>query len=68
MSQGLDDRSRDEDGRIREKSGATKMKTLAEKYPELQVFNPEATLSGVRQRYGVRTIDEVREIARSKAR
>jgi hypothetical protein len=64
MSSGLDNRDRDKDGRIREKSGATKMGTLAEKYPELAVFDPNMTLSEVRDKYGVESIDEVRELAR----
>jgi hypothetical protein len=66
MATGLDGRSRDEDGRIREKSGATKVKNLTDKYPELEVFSPEATLSGIRTRYGVQSIDEVRRVAREK--
>lgn len=66
MSNGLDGRDRDDDGRIREKSGASKMGTLAEKYPEMKVFDPDATLSGIRSRYGVESIDEVRELARKK--
>lgn len=63
---GLDDRDRDGDGRIRAKSGATKMGNLAETYSELRVFSPDATLSGIRQRYGVESIQEVRDLARSK--
>jgi hypothetical protein len=66
MNNGLDDRARDDDGRIREKSGATKMGTLAKTYPEMRVFDPDATLSGIRSRYGVESIDEVRELARTK--
>jgi hypothetical protein len=66
MSDGLDGRSRDDDGRIREKSGAARMGNLAEKYPEMRVFDPNATLSGIRSRYGVESIDEVRELVRKK--
>jgi hypothetical protein len=66
MSDGLDGRSRDDDGRIREKSGAARMGNLAEKYPEMRVFDPNATLSGIRSRYGVESIDEVRKLARKK--
>jgi hypothetical protein len=66
MSTGLDGRARDEDGRIREKSGATKMGTLADKYPELAVFDPNATLSGIRARYGIHSIEEVRELAKKR--
>ena len=66
MPGGLDDRARDDDGRIREKSGATKIRTLLGKYPELRVFDPEATLSGIRRRHGVESIEEIRQLAREK--
>ncbi len=66
MTRGLDGRARDEDGRIREKSGATKIKNLIPKYPELEVFSPEATLTGIRRRHGVESLDEVRQLAREK--
>jgi hypothetical protein len=64
---GLDGRAIDEDGRIREKNGATKMGNLAKTYPELQVFSPEATLTGIRRRHGVTSIAEVRRLAAAKA-
>jgi hypothetical protein len=66
MTRGLDGRARDDDGRIREKSGATKIKNLTGKYPELEVLSPEATLSGIRTRYGVQSLDEIRKLARDK--
>ena len=66
MPDGLDDRARDKDGRIREKSGATKISTLLPKYPELKEFSPDATLSGIRQRHGVESVDEIRKLARAK--
>lgn len=65
---GLDGRAQDRDGRIREKSGATKMRTLAKEYPECRAFTPEATLSGIRARYGVQSIDEVRALGAQKLR
>lgn len=65
---GLDGRDRDESGRIRAKSGASKMGNLAETYPELRVFSPDATLTGIRNRHGVESLDEVRELARAKLR
>jgi hypothetical protein len=65
---GLDGRSQDDDGRIRAKSGATKMKTLAEEYPECRAFTPEATLGGIRTRYGVTSVDEVRALGARKLR
>jgi hypothetical protein len=66
MEHGLDGRGRDENGRIREKSGAAKIKNLSGKYPELNVFSPEATLSGIRRRHGVQSLDEIRKLAREK--
>lgn len=65
---GLDGRARDDDGRIREKNGATKMRTLAEEYPECRAFTPDATLSGIRTRYGITSIDEVRALGAQKLR
>jgi hypothetical protein len=65
---GLDGRSQDQDGRIREKSGASKMGNLANEYPELKAFTPDATLSGIRNRYGVQSLDEVRALGREKLR
>jgi hypothetical protein len=65
---GLDGRAQDKDGRIREKSGATKMKTLAQEYPECRAFTPDATLGGVRTRYGVTSVDEVRALGSRKLR
>jgi hypothetical protein len=65
---GLDGRARDDDGRIREKNGATKMRTLAEEYPECRAFTPDATLSGIRTRYGITSINEVRALGAQKLR
>src|SRR5512146_1271715 len=53
MSVGLDDRQRDENGRIREKNGATKIGNLVDKYPDLAIFPSEMTLTEARTRYGV---------------
>ncbi|MDQ6804447.1 MAG: hypothetical protein M3065_05675 [Actinomycetota bacterium] len=63
---GLDDRAQDRDGQIRKKNGATKMKTLANEYPECAAFDPNATLSGIRRRYKVDSVDEVRAIGAQK--
>jgi hypothetical protein len=68
MTDGLDGRERDKDGRIRAKSGAAKIKNLVDDYPELKVFSPEATLSGLRQRHGVESLDELRKLAREKSK
>jgi hypothetical protein len=63
---GLDGRAEDENGRIREKNGASKMANLAREYPELKVFTPSATLTGVKNRYGLQSLDQVRKLGRSK--
>jgi len=65
---GLDGRARDENGRIREKSGATKISTLTKTYPELRVFSQQATLTGIKTRHGVDSLDEVRKLAQQKLR
>ena len=65
---GLDGRARDADGRIREKSGATKISTLTKTYPELRVFSQDATLTGIKTRHGVDSLDEVRQLAQQKLR
>ena len=65
---GLDDRSRNEDGRIREKRGDTKISNLIPEYPELKVFSNTATLGGVKQRYRVQSLDQVRKVALIKER
>lgn len=65
---GLDDRERDESGRIRAKSGTAKMGNLSERYPEFDAFDPDATLSGIRARYAVESIDEVLALARRRRR
>lgn len=65
---GLDGRAIDQNKRIREKSGATKMRTLAKTYPELRVFSPDATLTGIRRRHGVTSIAELRQLAAKKLR
>jgi hypothetical protein len=65
---GLDGRAQDQNGQIREKNGASKMGNLANEYPELKAFTPDATLTGIRNRYGVRSFDEVRALGREKLR
>jgi hypothetical protein len=64
---GLDNRAVNEDRRIREKNGSTKMGNLTKTYPELRAFSPDATLTGIRKRYGVTSIEEVRQLAARKA-
>ena len=48
-----------EDGRIREKNGNTKMKNLKPEYSELKNFGNEDTVSTVKERQGVETLDEL---------
>jgi hypothetical protein len=59
MASGLDGRHRDKDGRISEKHGNTKMKTLKQTYPEFNNFHNEDTLSEVEDRYGVDSLSEL---------
>jgi len=55
--EGLEGRHRDANGRIEEKHGNTKMKNLKEQYPRLKHFRDEDTLSEVRERHGVDSLD-----------
>lgn len=57
---GLDDRNRNEDGRIERKRGDTKIKNLKDDYPELGRFPDETTLGELRDRYGVDSLDALR--------
>ena len=59
MANELDGRHRDKSGRISEKHGNTKMKTLKPDYPELKHFGNEDTLSTVKDRQGVDTLSEL---------
>ena len=59
MAEGLDGRHRDKNGRISEKHGNTKMKNLKPVYPELKNFGNEDTLSTVKERQGVDTLDQL---------
>jgi hypothetical protein len=64
MAEGLDGRHWDKNGRISEKQGNTKMKNLKPVYPELKNFGNEDTLSTVKERQGVDTLDELLKKAR----
>lgn len=57
MAKGLNGRHRDQDGRIERKHGNTKIKNLKDDYPELKNFRNEDTLSDLRDRYGVDSLD-----------
>ncbi len=66
---GLDNRAEDKNGRIREKNGAAKAKNLESDYPVLgKVFGPEKTLTEMKRKYKVHSLDEVLKAARKEAR
>jgi hypothetical protein len=65
---GLDGRSQNQDGRIREKSGASKIRNLAKEYPELKAFTPGATLGGIKARHKLQSLDEVRALGAKRLR
>lgn len=64
MSQGLDGRSRDEDGRIRAKRGDTKAGTLAETYPEFRGLPADQTLADIKRKLGTDSLDQTRRALR----
>ena len=68
MKKGLDNRSEDKNGRIREKNGASKMGNLSKEYPILKVFNRDATLTGIKQRHQLKSLDEVIKFAQKKSK
>lgn len=68
MKRGLDNRSQDKNGQIREKNGAAKIGNMTPEYPELRIFKPQATLTQVKRNTGLGSLDEVRRYARSEIR
>ena len=62
----LDDRYRETDSRVQGKSGASRMGVLAESYPELAAFTPDATLREIKTRYGLNTFEQVLELGRRR--
>jgi hypothetical protein len=64
MSQGLDGRSRDENGQIRAKRSDTKVSTLAGTYPEFQGLPPNRTLGELKQQFGTESLDQTRRALR----
>lgn len=64
---GLENRTHDNDGHIRATSGTTRMRTLAETYPELGAFTPDATLTEIKIRYGLDSFAEVLELGRRRS-
>ena len=51
---------------IRAPLAANRMRTLAETYPELRAFTPDATLNEIKLRFGLASLEEVRELARRR--
>lgn len=66
MSNDLDGRSRDENGRIRAKRGDTKASTLAKTYPEFQGLPPNQTLGDLEQQLGTESLDQTRRVLRDR--
>jgi len=66
---GLDNRAENKNGRIREKNGAAKVKNLEGGYPVLgKLFGPEQTLTNIKRKYKVDSLDEVSKVARKDVR
>ena len=54
---GLDNRHRNENGRIERKHGNSKIGSMKVQYPELKNFPDNATLGEIRDRYNVDSLD-----------
>jgi hypothetical protein len=63
MAKGLDGRSRNEDGRIRQKRSDTLNKNLPEPIPE---FSPNAKLGTMRRETGETSEKDVRDAAKDR--
>jgi len=63
---GQDHRVGDGDIRVAGATGATRMRVLAGAYPELEAFTPDATLVEIKNRYGLNTLEQVRELGRRR--
>lgn len=60
---GIDDRHRNENGRIERKHGNSKIGNMKDQYPELKNFPDDATLGELRSRYSVDSLDAlIREL------
>jgi hypothetical protein len=66
MSQELDGRSRDENGRIRAKRSDTEAGTLAQTYPEFQDVSPNLTLGELKQQLGTDSLNQTRRALRDR--
>ncbi len=64
---GLDNRSTDKNGRIREKRSDAQMKSLKPDYPEFDRFRDNTTLGSLKQRYHAESLDKVRREVRKEA-
>ena len=60
---GLDDRHRDQNGRIQQKRGDTLNKNLPEPIPE---FSPNAKLETMRKETGKTSIEDIRKAAKNR--
>jgi hypothetical protein len=63
---GLDSRSRDKDGEIREKRGDTLLKNIRDDYPVLNRFNGNMRLDTLRDKLDVDSLDEALRTLRHK--
>lgn len=63
MAKGLDNRSRDEDGEIRQKRGDTHMGTLEKEYGVTFGVRADMELQTFRDRFNVTSIKEVLKLA-----
>ena len=59
MGKGLDDRHRDDDGRIQRKRSDTLMGTLKQTYPELDRFPDGAELGDVLRHQGAESLSDL---------
>jgi hypothetical protein len=63
----VEPRAAETDSPVRAQSGATMMRTLAQTYPELGAFTPDATLTEIKTRYGLNSFEDVRELGRRRS-
>ena len=66
MSNDLDGRSRDENGRIRAKRSDTLVSTLAETYPEFRGLPQNKTLGDIERQLGTDSLDQTRRALRDR--
>jgi hypothetical protein len=66
MTDGLDGRSRDENGRIRQKRGDTHVGTIEQRYGVDFGVRTDMELETLRQRTGLNSIDDLIRFARER--